>query len=189
MLWFSAESLNLLDHYRDFKTESILNERAWWEFCIFRSWVSNSGCQTRNWLQQLIGFHVKFALPERASLSWPSSIPLLICTRPQRQTDRRTDGPAHMENNQYLFELKRGGKWIIVLTQLALGNSPKSMAAGFMCGEGLVDTAESNKQHRKTDTIKFIHTNTLSRRRQAHKHTFSTLNTHIPKQLALTFGC
>lgn len=79
------------------------------------------------------------------------------------KTDRRTDGPAHMENNQYLFELKRGGKCIIVLNQLALGNSPKSMAAGFMCGEGLVDTAELNKQHRKTDTIKFIHTNTLSR--------------------------
>lgn len=48
--------------------------------------VVKEGCPTRNGLQQLIGFYVKFTLPECASFSWPGPISLLIFTHPHRRT-------------------------------------------------------------------------------------------------------
>lgn len=169
---FSVDLLNLVGSLRQKSLFFFLNERLI-KMCMcvfFCSWMSSHGCQIGNWLQQLIGFHVKFALPERASLSRPSSKSLLICTRPpQRQTDGQTDERTHTYGKwSILVWIKRGGGgWggIIVLTQLALRNWSKSMPAGFMCSERPVDTAELNTQH--------THKNKTPNQVYPHKHTRS----------------
>lgn len=53
---------------------------------ICYTWRSSSECQPQTGLEKLIGFYVKFALPEPASFFWPGPICLLIFTHPNRHT-------------------------------------------------------------------------------------------------------
>lgn len=139
--------------------------------CVFffvAEWAATAvrlGIGCNNWLDFMSNLLFQNALP----FLGPAPRVCLSARAPpkDRQTDRQMNARTHMENDQYLFELKGGvgGGGIIVLTQLALRNWSKSMPAGFMCSERPVDTAELNTQH--------THKNKTPNQVYPHKHTRS----------------